>query len=817
MERQLLKAMKVVSIASAFVFGSASAISEDFNINETNYASCSDLDLYFCDDFESQNSDQWNLLPETENSNTPDGAFTIVTDDEGNTSLQYTAQKNGGVLAVVKPEDFSGVDGSDYYVEAKIRPRMNSTAGSKQLYLLGRYQDGNNWYAGALNIQNSLGSTKVEVARMVDGQIKRMKKVGKPIVQGAKGELDGQWYSLRLSMKGDNLRVFFDGDKLIDIEDSSFSDKGLIGLWTANKSFEIDDVRVGNANDLPASLALSFDDIEYSAEVGDDDKIITVTAMTQTGEQDSFTVTSSDTDVVKVTVDDTTVSLAAVGSGESTITFTSASGVSKTIAASITPQFIMPTAVYDFDEQTYPAIGEVNVYEDTQLKLTFDADVTLGEGSIRIFRLSDDVMVDKISLQKEQDEIGYGNVRTLTTDPVRANGATVAITPHANVLEAGTQYYVAVSDNAITGATLAGQTYEGVGRNAGWTFTTRTQKPDQTKTELVVDDNGHDADFRTVQGALNFVMQYANADAPVTVNIMNGVYEEPLYLYQKNNVTLQGESRDGTVIRYKNNESMNSGTVGRALFLVMNADNLHLDNLTIQNSTLIGRGGQAETLYFNSVDGRLIVTNSVFISEQDTLNLKGWNWFYNSRIEGNVDFIWGYSKATLFENSEIRTLGDSRGNGNGGYLLQARNQNLTDKGFVFLNSRLTRGNGPLGDAVNDQTTYLARSGGCSSCYDNIVFVNTQMGNHIRPVGYLDKPVSLPEVATAQAGWREYNTMDLNGEPRDLSERLDVMFYELSEDEVKDDYCSRDQIFSAYDDNQGWNPLPEIVSGCGFDS
>ena len=331
-------------------------------------------------------------------------------------------------------------------------------------------------------------------------------------------------------------------------------------------------------------------------------------------------------------------------------------------------------------------------------------------------------------------------------------------------------------------------------------------------TELIVDDNGHQADYRSVQAALNHFAQYQDADTPVTVRIKNGIYEEPLYIYKNNNLTLQGETRHGTIIRYKNNERMNGGTSGRPVLLVKNADNLRIDSLTVENTTLIGEGSQAEAIYFNSPDGRLLVTNSAFISEQDTVNTKGWNWFYQSRIEGNVDFIWGYSKAALFEESEIRTVGDSRGNGRGGYILQARVRNESDKGYVFLNSRLTRGNGPLGDPTIDQTTYLARSGGCTGCYDNIAFVNTQMGNHIRPVGYLDSPAPTPAEATAAAGWREYNTTDLNGQPRDLSKRLSA-FHELSEEEAKDGYCTRAQIFADYNDGEGWDPMPEVPGGC----
>jgi hypothetical protein len=43
---------------------------------------------------------------------------------------------------------------------------------------------------------------------------------------------------------------------------------------------------------------------------------------------------------------------------------------------------------------------------------------------------------------------------------------------------------------------------------------------------------------------------------------------------------------------------------------------------------------QAETIYFNADAGRLIARNADFISEQDTLQLKGYAWFYRSLVAG---------------------------------------------------------------------------------------------------------------------------------------------------------------------------------------
>lgn len=776
---------------------------------------CPATGLYFCDDLATGTADKWDLKPTTSNTAQPDGEWDLV-DDNGNYIMRYTAASSGGVLALVKPSAFSDVTSGDYYVEAKIRPRANSTTGNKQLYLLARYIDGNNWYAGALNVQNATTSTQVEIAKMIGGTLSRPKQIKKPINQGLADMLDGQWYSLRLELLGNTLTVYLDGENLGVITDESFSEQGLIGFWTANKSFEVDDIKVGNANDKPASLIVSPSATSYAAEVGDPARVITVTAKSDTGENDSFTVVSSDNNIVSVSVIGEIITLTPVGEGEATITITSGAELSREISALVAPQFVMPTANYNLTGLTIPEVGEDNVYEDTTLKLTFDSAPSLGStGSIRIFKASDDSLVDTIKLIDEVDTIGYGSVRKLNTKPVRITNNTVSISLHANKLSIDTAYYVAVSASAFTGAKLAGQTFEGIGKNTGWLFTTRAATPDAGLTTITVDDNGSVADFRSVQSALNYAMQHVALNNAVTINVKNGVYEEPLYLRGKNNLTIQGESRDNTIIQYSNNERLNSGSAGRALFLVESADLLTLDNLTIKNTTLIGEGGQAETIYFNSPDGRLVATNSNFMSEQDTLLLKGWTWFYHSLVAGNVDFIWGYSKASLFEKSEIRTLGRSTSNNNGGYVLQARVESAADKGFVFLNSSLTKGAGPTGELPIDGTSYLARSSGSASAFDNIVFVNTKMDTHIAPTGWAGKdingqPAANPATANATVGWREYGSMDLMGTTLDDSGRQ--FGYQLNLGEVAA-YCSRAQIFSDYNAGAGWNPMPLDTSDC----
>ena len=189
-----------------------------------------------------------------------------------------------------------------------------------------------------------------------------------------------------------------------------------------------------------------------------------------------------------------------------------------------------------------------------------------------------------------------------------------------------------------------------------------------------------------------------------------------------------------------------------------------------------------------------------FISRQDTVLVNGYSWFYDCLIAGDVDFIWGYAHAALFENSEIRTVSDNTNASKGGYLVQARSRLPTDRGYVFLNSRLTRDAG-----VPDGKTMLARSSGRATLFDQVAYINTEMDGHIAAAGWHEKPLPTPAPATVSAGWREFNSRAPGGAAIDTSARLTVA-RQLSADEARAAYANRAQIFSDYN-NTGWNPQP----------
>ncbi len=782
---------------------------------------CPASGLYFCDDFQGGTAAKWDLLPVAG----PNGSFRVQDEVAGsaNKVLQYTAASTGGVLALVKASALAGVPSGDYYVEARIRPMTNGTTGNKHLYLVTRYTDAGNWYGGGLNVQNSTASTQVEIARMFAGSLSRPKQVRKAI------SMDGPFYTVRFEMVSSTLTVYLDGENLGSVTDTAFAARGLVGLYTANKSFQIDDVRIGNPALKPAQLTIDPAVTTYSAEAGDTPLQVKVKAVASDGNPDSYTAVSSNPAVAAVALDGDVATINPVGTGTATVVFTSGTdpSLTRSIAATIAPRFVQPTQAYPLGNATYPAAHADAEPVDMSLRLTFDNPPALGSGgTVRIFRKADDALVDVVRLSGETDTLGHAGqdqVRKVNTTPIRIDGRTVTIKLHSSKLDYGTEYYVGISDGVFTGATLGGVPFAGIGRLGDWSFTTRAGAP--TADTVTVDDDGV-ADFRTVQGALNHAMQNFTKDAPVTIKVMNGAYEELLFLRGKDNVRIVGESRDGVVIRYTNNDSLNSGTGssqgagtsgtrgGRSLMLVESADMLSLESLSFNNTTLRSPNisAQAETLYFNSDGGRLVAKDAAFYSEQDTLNLKGYAWFWRSLVAGNVDFIWGSSRAALFEESEIRSVGDSTSATGGGYVLQARVPNATDKGFVFLNSRLTHGPGPgpLHGDVPDGATYLARSPGGTSSWDNIAFINCRMDRHVAAAGWAGlgvngQPAPNPVEANAVSGWREYGTTDLAGRPVDLAAR--VGGFQLGASDVEAGFATRARVFAAFAGGAGWDPQP----------
>jgi len=93
-----------------------------------------------------------------------------------------------------------------------------------------RYQDPNNYYIVRANaLENNVVLYKVE-----NGIRLSIAPKGLPSrAYGVKHEIPkGQWNSLRITFKESLFSVFFNGERLFEIEDRTFGKPGKTGLWT---------------------------------------------------------------------------------------------------------------------------------------------------------------------------------------------------------------------------------------------------------------------------------------------------------------------------------------------------------------------------------------------------------------------------------------------------------------------------------------------------------------------------------------------------------------------------------------------------------
>ena len=460
----------------------------------------------------------------------------------------------------------------------------------------------------------------------------------------------------------------------------------------------------------------------------------------------------------------------------------------------------------------------VNACVDSYLTLEFKSVPRLGRsGSIRILdqsgAVADVIKMEDIAASHDarpqltgtslfttaMDAIGSpaaGRYRIVYYDPVKVEGNTVTVRLHSDRLGFGQTYSVEIGEGVIEA-----DGFSGIGAGE-WTFTVMPQP--EKDTEVTV--GSRDSDFMTVQGAVNFANSCGQSHEMV-ISVSPGVYEEQLYIRSKNHLTIRGAGKESTVIRFDNcnayTDGVGSGVAsvpelgeavgkagGRSVVLVEDCDMLRFENLSLENTH--GHGSQAETVYFNSDDGRLIAVNCNFTGEQDTVELKGWCLFRGCTLTGDVDFIWGYARTALFESCEIR----SCENANGGYIVQARCDS-GDRGFVFLDCDITAESG-----VADGSVYLARSGGDGSCFDNVTYIGCKMGDHIADAGWYSSPAPNPSAPSGENGWKEYLSKNMSGVSLDVSSRYSGS-RQISAQEYESLYKDAAAIFSDCPEGTDW--------------
>lgn len=348
-------------------------------------------------------------------------------------------------------------------------------------------------------------------------------------------------------------------------------------------------------------------------------------------------------------------SVVPTNAGSYYVSIVNSSGTTNSATVTLTVNSVMAVAALS------PANSATGICYDTPLYLTFSSTPVLQTaGTIKIYNVTNSATpVDTINLALNvTPNANAKNVqpRTIATEtftnyPVIITGNQAAIYTHSGVLTSNQTYYVIVDNGTFADA--AGANFAGITATNAWQFTTKVAGP-ANPTSILVSADGT-GDFVTVQGAIDSVT--SGNTTPTLITINNGRYYEIVDIKSKHNLTLRGQSRNGTVVGYANNANLQGSTHFR-MAMKVNANDIALDNLTLTNFTVAG-GSQAEALMLESNAKRFIFNNANLGSFQDTLLANGGGqaqaYFNNSLITGQFDYVWGGGDI-FFTNCEFLTV-----------------------------------------------------------------------------------------------------------------------------------------------------------------
>ena len=101
-----------------------------------------------------------------------------------------------------------------------------------------RAQDADNYYVCRANALED----NVTLYKTVGGRRKALDIVGRKGGYGVKQQVaSAQWHTLRVEFSGARFTVFFDGEKVFDVEDGAFPTAGKVGVWTKADSVTLFD------------------------------------------------------------------------------------------------------------------------------------------------------------------------------------------------------------------------------------------------------------------------------------------------------------------------------------------------------------------------------------------------------------------------------------------------------------------------------------------------------------------------------------------------------------------------------------------------
>jgi 3-keto-disaccharide hydrolase len=165
--------------------------------------------------------------------------WAVEKDDSAPSKPNVLKQSGQATFPVCFKNDTNIKDG---FVEVKFKPISGTEdqAGG----VIWRVRDSNNYYVARPNaLENN-----VVLYKTVNGKRSPLDIVGRKGGYGVKETVAaGQWHTLRVQFTGNKFSLLFDGKKLFDVEDTTFTEAAKVGVWTKADSVTLfDDFTYGS-------------------------------------------------------------------------------------------------------------------------------------------------------------------------------------------------------------------------------------------------------------------------------------------------------------------------------------------------------------------------------------------------------------------------------------------------------------------------------------------------------------------------------------------------------------------------------------------
>ena len=151
--------------------------------------------------------------------------WTVEKADDAPSKPNVLKQSGEATYPVCIKDDTKVKDG---FVEVKFKPvaGKEDQAGG----VIWRCKDADNYYIARANALED----NVTIYHTIDGKRVSFKNVNTKVASGV-------WHTLRVDFHGNQFTVTFDGKKVIEADDASFSDAGKVGVWTKADSVTLFD------------------------------------------------------------------------------------------------------------------------------------------------------------------------------------------------------------------------------------------------------------------------------------------------------------------------------------------------------------------------------------------------------------------------------------------------------------------------------------------------------------------------------------------------------------------------------------------------